>query len=78
MTEQPSSLPSDPTPTAPPAADPGEQAPDPAEGFGEHPTDVDVPPSDEPGLEGDRNLTDAVHERPDPPFRTPAPDDTAQ
>jgi hypothetical protein len=73
MTEQPSSIPSDPTPTAPAAADPGEQAPDPAPGFGEHPTDVDVPPTAEP--EAAQDLPEAVRGRPAPPFRTPQPGD---
>jgi hypothetical protein len=76
MTEQPSSIPSDPTPTAPAAADPGEQAPDPASGFGEHPTDVDVPPTDEPGSA--HELPDAVRGRPAPPFRTPQPGTDAE
>jgi len=54
--------------TSPAAADPGEGI-EPTAGFGED-VDPDVLPAAEDD-EASTDITDAVRDRPDPPFRTP-------
>ena len=66
MTESPHVQPSSPD-SSPAAADPGEGV-EPTAGFGEE-VDPDVLPSEE--RDGTDDVTEAVRERPDPPFRTP-------
>jgi hypothetical protein len=74
MTESPHGTPSLPD-TSPAAADPGESV-EPAGGFGED-VDPDVITGDtevDDTGEASRDITDAVRDRPDPPFRTPDAD----
>ena len=67
MTQSPHGPPSVPD-TAPAAAAPGGDL-EPADGAGEH-VDPDVLPDDD-GADEASDITDAVRDRPEPPFRTP-------
>ena len=70
MTESPPVQPGSPD-SSPAAADPGEGV-EPTAGFGEE-VDPDVLPPEERDDTDDSggDVTEAVRERPDPPFRTP-------
>jgi hypothetical protein len=69
MSEQPHVQATNPDRREVPAADPGQQAPSPAAGAGEH-VDPDVIES-APGEEESAPVTNVVRDHTDPPFRTP-------